>query len=69
MARFVTGTSGNPAGRSRSPRQAVQKMLAPHVEQLAEQALARALQGDSAATAAVLSLYSATLPSRATPAA
>ena len=62
MARFVKGQSGNPAGRGRSARVVIQKLLAEHVEQLAEQTLAKALQGDTAATAAILSLYVATLP-------
>lgn len=66
MARFQPGVSGNPSGRRKSPRQAVQALLAPHVEQLAEQALAKALQGDVGATVAVLDLYRATLPARPT---
>ena len=69
MARFQPGVSGNPSGRGKSPRKAVQALLAPHVEQLAEQALAMALRGDVGATVAVLALFRATLPARPTPSA
>lgn len=62
MPRFAPGVSGNPSGSQRSPRTAIQKLLAPHLEQIAETILAKALQGDVQASCAVLDLYSATTP-------
>lgn len=61
MALFQPGQSGNPAGPkkgvSRNPLAAARKLIAPHVDQLVEQQLAEALQGNSAAGQACLAIF------------
>lgn len=62
MSKFKPGQSGNPAGLRRGPRNplaAAKKMLAPHVEQLVEIALADALSGDHDAARVCLSVFAA----------
>ena len=62
MPRFQPGRSGNPSGARQSPRAVVQRLLAPHIEQIAESVLAKALAGDQTAEEAVLGLWLATMP-------
>jgi len=68
MPKFQPGQSGNPSGRQ-GARQAVQRLLSPHLEQVAETVLAKALQGDVQASCAILDLYSVTMPKPRPPAA
>lgn len=59
---FKPGQSGNPTGRRRGslgPLETARKLIAPHLHQLTEQALAAALQGDTKASVACIELAAA----------
>jgi hypothetical protein len=60
MGRFEKGTSGNPAGRPPGTGRKtahLRRLLNPHIESVAEQALAKALTGDATAMLAVATIH------------